>query len=175
LELDRGNSRLAGLIAACRLAKRAGDEEFLKTALPATRQALRDRLRFELAHPNGGVLVPAPTLRTIFGRWRFLTPEVGRMIGLYAKDVNRHLVDVYVDYHRPIWWLAWPIEYNWRNECNIAFPTAAMEIFSARALILNEPGDTLAAYTDLPWCKADEYYIQKLALTLNNAGKVAWK
>jgi hypothetical protein len=40
------------------------------------------------------------------------------------------------------------------------------EIFAAKALILREPVERLAAYVDLPWCKADEYYIQKLALVL---------
>jgi hypothetical protein len=45
------------------------------------------------------------------------------------------------------------------------------DIFAARALILNERADQLARYLDLPWCKADEYYVQKLALLCTHAAK----
>jgi hypothetical protein len=111
-----------------------------------------------------------PVLRTIFGRWRHLTPEVARLIANPAGDVHRHLVDVYVDYHRPAWWLAWAPEFMWRNETPFSFPTMSAEIFAARSLILREPADQLARYVDLPWCRADEYYIQKLALVLGASG-----
>jgi hypothetical protein len=39
------------------------------------------------------------------------------------------------------------------------------DIFAARAFILGEPADALQKFIDLPWCRADEYYIQKLALS----------
>jgi hypothetical protein len=165
-EFDLGNGRIAGLIAACRIAKKLGDQSTLDRLLPQTRQAMRNRLEYELAHTEGGLMTRPPVLRTIFGRWRHLTPEVARLLREHAGDIHRHLVDVYVDHHRPAWWLAWNVELMWRNETPFSFPTMSSEIFAAKALILEESAERLVHYVDLPWCKADEYYIQKLALLL---------
>jgi hypothetical protein len=41
--------------------------------------------------------------------------------------------------------------------------------------ILGETADKLAAFVDIPWCRADEYYVQKLALTLNAAATAKWE
>ncbi len=38
----------------------------------------------------------------------------------------------------------------------------AHEVFTAKAMILCESADRLRAYLDIPWCKADLFYIQKL-------------
>jgi outer membrane protein assembly factor BamB len=165
-EYDLGNARIAGLIAACRIAKQLDDGETLDRLLPQTRGAMRTRLEYELAHTEAGVMTRPPVLRTIFGRWRHLTPDVAGLLRDHAGDIHRRLVDVYVDHHRPAWWLAWGPELMWRNETPFAFPTMSAEIFAAKALILREPAERLAAYVDLPWCKADEYYIQKLAMAL---------
>jgi hypothetical protein len=89
---------------------------------------------------------------------------VASLCRTHAADVERHLMDVYVDYHRPTWWLAWNVEVMWRNEAPLSFPTVAQDVFAARALILREKPDLLSRYVDLPWCKGDETYIQKLAL-----------
>ena len=69
-----------GLIAACRIARRAGDETFLHQHLPSIRQAMRDRLVHELSYTEGGVIVPVENRPTVFGRWRHLTPEVAMLI-----------------------------------------------------------------------------------------------
>jgi hypothetical protein len=84
-------------------------------------------------------------------------------------------MDVYVDYHRPTWYLAWNVETMWRNECPFAFPTMAMEVFAARALILREPAEKLTRFLDIPWCKADFFYIRKLLLAIEAHGKVVWQ
>jgi hypothetical protein len=88
-----------------------------------------------------------------------------------ALGVHRRLIEVYVDHHRPAWWLAWSPEFMWRNETPFSFPTMSAEIFAARALILREPPEQLSGYLDLPWCKADEFYMQKLALTAQSANR----
>jgi hypothetical protein len=165
-EFDLGNGRIAGLIAACRVAKRLDDNDTLDRLLPPVRAAMRRRLEYELAHTEGGVMTRPPVLRTIFGRWRHLTPDVAGLLRAHAGDIHRRLVDVYVDHHRPAWWLAWGPELMWRNETPFSFPTMSAEIFAAKALILREPVERLTEYIDLPWCKADEYYIQKLALAV---------
>ncbi|HEX2972976.1 MAG TPA: hypothetical protein VHP11_11625, partial [Tepidisphaeraceae bacterium] len=110
-----------------------------------------------------------------FGRWRHLTPEVARLLAMHAAPIHQHLMEVYVDYHRPTWCLAWNVELLWRNESPFSFPTMALEIFSAKAMILNEKPDQLAHAVDLPWCKADESHILKLAMLLNSASPITWR
>jgi hypothetical protein len=171
-EADCGNARLAGLIAAYRTANLLKEESAEKLRNLAT-DAARQRLAYELAHTEGGVITMDGN-RAVFGRWRNLTPEVARLCRTHAADVERHLVDVYVDHHRPAWWLAWNVETLWANEVPTALPTEAQEIFAARAMILGEKSDALAKYVDRPWCRADEFYIQKLALVLHQAAGTAW-
>jgi hypothetical protein len=113
-------------------------------------------------------------MRSIFSRWRFLTPELGRFLQEHAGSVHGALMGRYVDYHRPTWWLAWNVETMMRNECPYEFPTMSLEIFGARSLILGEGPEKLALFIDRPWCRADEYYIQKLALTLHAAKPRSW-
>ena len=83
-------------------------------------------------------------------------------------------MDVFVDHHRPAWWLAWNVETLWGNEVPTAFPTEAQDVFAARAMVLYEPAEKLTRFIDLPWCRGDEYYVQKLAVTLGNAGGSLW-
>jgi hypothetical protein len=63
----------------------------------------------------------------------------------------------------------------WRNECPFAFPTMAAEVFAARALILREPAEKLTRFLDIPWCKADLFYIQKLLFIIEAHGEVVWQ
>ncbi len=49
------------------------------------------------------------------------------------------------------------------------------EIFSAKALILHEPLEKLTSFLDIPWCKADLFYIQKLVFCIEAYGKVTWQ
>jgi hypothetical protein len=165
-EEDCNNGYLAGLIAYCRIAKHLRDDDALEQALTVANKALRQRLAYEFAHTKGGLITQVPVGRSIFARWRHLTLEVGHLLANYAAGTHKHLMDVYVDYHRPTWYLAWNVETMWRNECPFAFPTMSMEVFAARALILREPDEQLVRFLDLPWCKADLFYIQKLVFCI---------
>ena len=175
MEEDCHNGYLAGLIAYCRLALQMRDEDAVQKGISITQRAFRRRLEYELAYTRGGLITQVPVLRTIFGRWRHLTPEIGRLCSEYAKKTHQNLMDIYVDYHRPTWYLAWNVETMWRNECPFSFPTVAAEVFAARALILREPAEKLARYIDIPWCKADLFYIQKLVFTIEAHSKVTWQ
>jgi hypothetical protein len=128
---------------------------------------MRNRLEYEFAHTRGGAIRMLPVDRAVFVRWRFLTPEVGTLISRYALKTEQNLVYAYVDYQRPGWWIAWNVEQMMRNEAPYQLPSTALDIFSARSLILNEPAQRLESFLDLPWCKADEFYIQKIALALS--------
>ncbi|HEV8290357.1 MAG TPA: hypothetical protein VGP94_00470, partial [Tepidisphaeraceae bacterium] len=166
-DTDCGNSQVSGLIAACRIAQHFNDQPLLQKLLPPTRSAMRSRVKYELDHPEGGVILPLGN-RSIFSRWRFLTPEVATLIRTFAPGITEHLVDVYVDHHRPTWWLAWNVELLWRNEAPFAFPNMAVDVLGAKAMILQQRRDQLERYLDLPVFKGDEYQIQKLALILSH-------
>src|SRR5262245_43627896 len=169
LEEDCRNGHVAGLIAYCRIARHMNDESAVEQGVAAARKAMRERLTYEFGHARGGLILQVPVLRSIFARWEHLTPEVARLCSTYAGRTHRHLMDVYVDYHRPTWWLAWNVETMMRNECPLEFPTMSAEVFAARALILREPAEQLERFIDLPWCKGDELYVQKIVQTLNAA------
>ncbi|MCS7237236.1 MAG: PQQ-like beta-propeller repeat protein [Thermoguttaceae bacterium] len=162
LEEDCRNGYVAGLIAYCRLARRIGDREAEVRGLATARRAMRERIALEFAHHLGGVLHLVPVQRQVFARWRHLTPEVAELCRRFAGDINRRLIERYVDYHRPTWWLAWNVELAWRNESPFSLPTMAHEVFAAKAMIAQEPAEKLQTYLDIPWCKADLYFIQKL-------------
>jgi hypothetical protein len=171
---DCRNGYLAGLIAYCRLAQHLQDTPAVEAGVRAAKRVMRDRLAFEWAHTRGGLIYEVPRMRSIFARWRFLTPEVGRLLNQQVRAIHAGLMDRYVGYHRPTWWLAWNVETMMRNECPYEFPSMSAEVFAARSLILDEPPDTLALFIDRPWCRADLYYLQKLALTLNAATPFEW-
>jgi hypothetical protein len=166
---DCGNARLAGLMAFCRMAGEMKDNAALTEGMTAAREALRKRISYELAHPRGGLIRSLPRGGAGFVRWRHLTPDVARVLARYAKSTTTQLMAHYVDHQRPGWWLAWNVEQLMRNEVPYQLPSTSLEIFSARALVLQEPAAKLETFIDLPWCQADEFYIQKLALTLHAA------
>ncbi|MBN2271938.1 MAG: PQQ-like beta-propeller repeat protein [Sedimentisphaerales bacterium] len=174
-EEDCRNGYIAGLIAYCRMARQMNDEAAVEKGLAKVRDALRERLVYEYGHWRGGVISMIPVQRSIFARWRHLTPEMGRFLATHAGRIHRHLMDVYVDYHRPTWFLAWGVETMWRNESAFAFPTMAAEVFTARAMILDEPAEKLEGFVDIPWCKADLFHIQKLVLCMEAHGKTSWR
>jgi len=175
MEEDCRNGYLAGLIAYCRMAHRMNDHSAVERGLAKTRAALRERLAFEFAHTRGGLISQVPVLRSIFSRWRNLTPEIGRFCASFAGNTHKHLMEICIDYHRPTWCLAWGVETMWHNECPFAFPTMSVEIFAAKALVLHESAQKLTSYLDIPWCKADLFYIQKLVLCIEAHGNVTWQ
>jgi hypothetical protein len=175
MEEDCRNGYVAGLIAYCRVARRMRDGAAVEEGVAAARRALRERLAYELAYTRGGLITQVPALRSIFSRWRHLTPEVGRLCGSYAGQTHQYLMDTYVDYHRPTWFLAWNVETMWRNECPFAFPTMSAEVFAARAAILRQSAEKLERFLDIPWCKADLFYIQKLVFCIEAGGQVVWQ
>jgi hypothetical protein len=172
---DCRNGYLAGLIVYCRIAQHMRDNAAIEKSLIKTRTALRERLSFEFAYTRGGLISQVPVSRSIFSRWRNMTPEIGRFCTSYAGKTHKYLMDVYIDYHRPTWYLAWGVETMWRNECQFAFPTMSAEVFAAKALILHEPAEKLVSYLDIPWCKADLFYIQKLVLCIEAQGSTTWQ
>jgi hypothetical protein len=122
-------------------------------------------VKYELDHPESGLILPVGN-RSLLSRWHFLTPPVANLIRTFAPGITEHLMVVYIDHHRPTWFLAWNVELLWRNEAPFGFPDVPVDVLGAKALILRQPGNELERYLDLPCFKGDEYQIQKLALIL---------
>jgi hypothetical protein len=165
LELATGKTRWVAEVGAPLLNSPALDIKRGRVYIGS--EAMRSRLEYELAHPRGGVLRTVPNGRMVVARWRRLTPDVARLISAYAQPTTTRLIETYVERQRPGWWIAWNVEQLMRNEAPFQLPTTPLEIFTARALLLKESSQKLKAWLDLPWCRADEFYIQKLALTLS--------
>lgn len=164
---DCGNSLVSGLIGACRIAEHSKNQTELDRLLPPTRAAMRTRIKYELDHPESGVILPVGN-RSMFARWHFLTPPVAKLIRTFAPGVTEHLANVYVDHHRPTWFLAWNVELLWRNEAPFSFPNMAVDVMAVKSLILQQRREQLEPFLDIPWVKGDEYHIQKLAIILSN-------
>ncbi|MCY2954418.1 MAG: PQQ-binding-like beta-propeller repeat protein [Planctomycetota bacterium] len=157
------NDLISGVIAYTRLARRFGDAEAEKQAVDAAVALLRARIEAERTYTKDH-FHQRLLLRTQPSRYLFLCPELGRLIREHALDAETELYYRYVEHLRPTWYLAWgPLSYDaW--ETSIDRPNNSWAVFCARAMIFNDDGEKLARYIDLPWCKADLYHIQKLAL-----------
>lgn len=166
-DVDLGNGRLAGWIAFCQLARHFGDGEALAFGLQRTRQLIRDRLQYEFSHQRLGLMQEAKQQRYVFARWRNLTSEVAAILRECALPIHKELWSIYVQHHRPTWWLAWNVETAWRNENPFALPSMSEEIFAAQALILQRPPHELAPCLDVPWCQGDLFFVRKLAYALS--------
>jgi hypothetical protein len=58
---------------------------------------------------------------------------------------------------------------------NGAFPPcAAMSGFGVQALLFNAPAEKLDGWTDIPWCQADYWYVQKCALAIHAYNRAGW-
>lgn len=199
LDAERGerfaNARIAGLIGAARLARRFGEPaiaaEAARLAAAAVRKlsehwragasAARVLRRLEgvaeldrfigRGDPLYFAIVPH---RHKIAKFLDLTPEVGRALrealgpdaAVYLELVDRVL---------PTWYLAWEERQVHFGENWIDFPDQALAIFRAKRFIGAEGRESLERWIDLPWCRADLYHVEKLALAIEASGATEWR
>jgi len=184
------NDRLSCQIALARLAHTAGDIEGVRITSQAAIEAVKARLRFEDENrpvigmdrekawhgyaSEGGIFIRrSGNNRAWVPRWRNLTPEIGRLLLLGAKD-DVEEQGRYIDVGRPVGHLAWGPK-QFEGEVATNQPHQAMSLFQAKAYILRRPADELRYYADVLWCKADLYYIEKLVCVIQAHGKLSWR
>jgi len=170
---DFSNGRLSGLIAYVRLAHQFGDEEAEKEAVEITLDALRERIirekqwpltKFHLNYWNTG----RPS------RYLCITPEIGRLLHDHAFREHQALFARYITHHRPTWFLAWgPLTYHADETC-MDHPINPWATFIGRAFVFGDNGNALRKWLDIPWCKADLYFIEKLAATMRACAGFKW-
>jgi len=172
---DSNNNHCALLIAVCRMAEHYKDRLRVKRTLPAAREALRERLRHELTYHRGYVVDQQINLWNGFVRWEYLTPEVGRMLAEQTEGTAPALVKHYLDWLRPYWPLQWGPLTPAAKENTVQLPHNTLSAFSAQAFIRGAPPAKLATWCDIPSCKADPYYIQKLGIALTYCSRPTWE
>lgn len=176
MDRDAGNLHCASLIAACRLAERFEDAETLAAALPLARQALRERLRHEWTYHEGNVVGRQISLWNGFVRWEHLAPEVGRLLAEQAAPVAPRLVANQLDRLRPYWYLAWGPLSPASLENSLQLPHNNLSGFLAQAFVRADADPArLVRYADIPACKGDPYFVQKLAIALTAMSSPTWE
>lgn len=117
----------------------------------------------------------------------WLVPEVGRMIrdhAAFALDVLKLRPNVLAGtakdgfandgpwhvVHDPHHWFLAHAGSN-----GAVPPCSPMSGFLVRAYLFQAPAERLDDWTDIPWCQADYWHIQKCAVAINAYGKAGWK
>lgn len=174
---DGKNAYLSGLIAYCRIAAHMKDAQALSAAQPRAIAAMRERIEYEATMTRGGIYFVGAANGRGSGpaRWLFLTPETARLCRSFTDEVQKSLVGRYIDYHRPTWYLAWGQLTEGADEECTALPNTTMAHYAAKAMLVDTPAEQLVQAVDIPWCKADLYYIQKLVLAIEAHGQRQWR
>lgn len=161
------NARTAGILAAARLLKQAGEAEAAERATEHLAQLTAWRVHHEhsnlrLVRPTRGVSKNLHQAKV--PRYLALTPEVSAMLGCWAGDPLRNNLR---SRHEtlPVWGHAWG-ERLIGGENYISSPHLARSVFRAWSDGAAADAKALAANLDQPWCKADLYYMEKLSALL---------
>jgi hypothetical protein len=166
-EAQRLNGDLAGLIGFIRLARLLGETSVESPALARLTERLEFRINLERVDPR--LLERAVATRSVhlykLVRYGNLTPEVAWALHRWTDDVARSRLRSFRE-ARPAWWIAFGDRMtggeNYTNPPD--FPRA---LFAAAAFIEELPADSLLEFIDVPWCKADLFFIERCALALH--------
>lgn len=158
------NEKIAGVIGYAKIMHELGENDEVDRALVLLEPMLIARIRHEmtdrrLIRKDGKALHAAAV-----PRYRSLTPELGAILHERAGPaLERNLRDLMKGL--PVWYQAFS-ERMIGGENYITPPTLAWGMFLALAYGVQVEPSELAEYVDQPWCKADLYYIDKLASAL---------
>jgi uncharacterized repeat protein (TIGR01451 family) len=182
------NRRVASLIGYTRMAVHLGDQVEAEWGLNAAVNGLAARIEFEQSHrPQYGEWIGerrwpdfyAYFMETTWShggfipRYQGLTPEIGRALRDYAwEDVQRQ--DRFIETAVMAQYLTSSFAVG-RIEQFTNSPTQALEVYLAKALVMQEDSETLRQYIDVPWCHGDLYYIEKLVLAIRASRLAAVK
>jgi hypothetical protein len=167
-EAELLNGDLAGAIAAARLARTNRDTAIEQQALTRARELLE--LRVNLERVNAGILEATDTttkrLHTgKLARFCALTPEVGEAVRTLTGGCGAaHLRNFRLA--RNAWHLAFGDRMvggeNYTNPLHFS-----LALFAGAVFVEQLPPEEIASFVDVPWGKADFYFIEKCALALS--------
>jgi hypothetical protein len=159
----RCNAQIAAALGYARIMQKAGRKEEVDRALAAAAGLVTDRVHHERADSN--------LIREVRGahsgsipRYHDLVPEAAAMLQAFApKEFERNIRALSLQL--PVWHQAFA-ERMAGGENYTHTPLIARGLFACLADGLRAPPEELAARLDQPWCRADLYFIEKLAATL---------
>ena len=159
----RANGQIAAALGYARILQKAGKPAEVDRALGVLAELVTDRVHHERADSN--------FIREVRGahsgsipRYHDLVPELAAMLRAFApKEFERNVRAL--NAQLPVWHQAYA-ERMAGGENYTHTPLIARGLFAAMADGLQERPETLAAKLDQPWCRADLYYIEKLASAL---------
>jgi hypothetical protein len=160
------NGDLAGVIGFIRLARLLREPDVEQSALPRLLELLELRVNVERVNPR--LLDRSQATRTLhlyhLARYDHLTPEIADAIRRWSGDLSVPRLRVFREL-RPAWWLAFGDRMvggeNYTNP-----PHFTHALFAAATLIEQIPASHLVDWLDVPWCRADLYFIERCSLIL---------
>ncbi|MBV9124833.1 MAG: hypothetical protein JO112_15875, partial [Planctomycetes bacterium] len=184
------NRYLASLRAFARIARRAEDTEMAQRAdrmAAATTTALLSWWRRSAAGAGTPVIPTIQEWDQFVGRgdalffrvvphraklalFHDLTPEVAALVEEGAPGTVAKVWDTFVTLC-PTWHLQGEERQVHFGENFVDPPDFARDAFEASAWLRNSSPDELTQRLDIPCCRADLYYVLKLAILLDRAGK----
>ena len=158
------NRQIAGTLAYARIADRAGQGEAADRALARLAELVAVRAHHEVADTRFVRAVGRQPHTASVPRYCGLVPECSRMLHDVAGDALRNNVRT-IAAQLPLWHHAFG-ERMIGGENYISPPTLAHGVFTALADGEGLTTADLVAKLDQPWCRADAYYVEKLATAL---------
>src|SRR6185295_1368930 len=159
----QANRQIAAALGYARLAQKANKAAEVDRALAVLAELVAERVHHERADSNFVREVRGAHSGSI-PRYHDLVPELAAMLRAFApKEFERNVRAL--NAQLPVWHQAYA-ERMAGGENYTHTPLIARGLFAAMADGLQERPETLAAKLDQPWCRADLYYIEKLASAL---------
>lgn len=165
----------AGLIGLVRLARLNGDADTEAKARVRLRQVLELRVNLDRVHRT--ILEPTESTTArlhVFkvARHCGLVPEVGEALARHCDGRSAERLRLFRG-ARPVWWMAYGERLiggeNYTNP-----PHLARSLFAGAALVEKRSAGELVSWLDVPWGKADPYFVEKSALALWAASGRGW-
>jgi len=173
-EAEKLNGDLAGMIGLVRLARLNGDRPTETIAL--SRLARMLELRVNLDRVNPRILEKAAATKSLhlskLARYGNLAPELGEALRQWTDGVAAMRLRDFRE-ARNGWHLAFGDRLvggeNYTNP-----PDFPRSLFVGALWIEQMSGSTLLEFVDVPWCRADYFFIERCALALWAAGGRPW-
>lgn len=161
------NAQIAGTLAYARIMGKAGQAAEVDKALARLAELVTERVHHERADTvfvRNTKVAQYNLHQARLPRYLALAPEVGQMLGEFAKsNLEQNVRGITRDL--PVWYHAF-CERMIGGENYTSTPTLAYGLFLALADGVQAPADELASKLDQPWCRADVYFIEKLSAIL---------
>jgi len=169
------NRQIAGMLAAARIFRRAGDDKGANAAIALLAALATERIHHERADRR--LIRPTRTAskglhQAKVPRYVGLAPEVAALLREHAGQALERNVRALMQ-GLPLWYQAYG-ERMIGGENYISPPHLSRGVFAAWAAGCAASAEDLAAKLDQPWCQADLYYIEKLTAILRRFDEEAF-